>query len=309
MPNEIAQTFAHPDVRAAATAPSALLDRISLRDFIQEVEIGAFQSERNVIQRLRFNVVLEVGVHDATLTDDVDQTLSYDTLTQAITIELNQERLNLLETLAERIAGRVLAHPTAQRVFVRIEKLDRIPGALGVEIMRSQSTVIPSDQSILLHDTSPLRFIFLPNSVLQSDSLKTWLDVITAPRQHPAVLCLDPLNTSLPETHILDADKRIMLLSIEQNAWALAAKDKRCQVISSRTELEWAAQNKKLSVWAPLKIVLDTPNTLNWDGKGALDLAEKFAQMRKADELIVLKGAHDIPNRTFLRVVKTPSEL
>ena len=45
--------------------------------------------------------------------------------------ELAEERLNLLETLAERIADRILHAPQALRVFVRIEKLDRGPGALG----------------------------------------------------------------------------------------------------------------------------------------------------------------------------------
>jgi dihydroneopterin aldolase len=36
-----------------------LRDRISLRDYI-EVEIGAFQQERGHLQRIKFNVVVEV---------------------------------------------------------------------------------------------------------------------------------------------------------------------------------------------------------------------------------------------------------
>ena len=70
--------------------------------------------------------------------DDVDQVISYDTITEAIEAELAAERVNLLETLAERVAHRCLADPRAVRVFVRIEKLDRIPGALGVEIVRAR---------------------------------------------------------------------------------------------------------------------------------------------------------------------------
>ena len=51
------------------------------------------------------------------------------------------ERLNLLETLAEKVAERLLAEPAAMRVFVRIEKLDVGPYALGVEIVRSRAEV------------------------------------------------------------------------------------------------------------------------------------------------------------------------
>ena len=136
MSSEIRLAFAHPSARSEATATRGPLDRISLRDHIVEVEIGAFQAERGVTQRIRFNIVLEVARHDAAATDDVDQVLSYDTIIEAVEAELAQERINLLETLAERIAERVLEPRQALRVFVRIEKLDRIPGTLGVEIVR-----------------------------------------------------------------------------------------------------------------------------------------------------------------------------
>ncbi|MEM7490755.1 MAG: dihydroneopterin aldolase, partial [Pseudomonadota bacterium] len=96
--------FAAPLDRAAASGGA--LDRISLRDHIREVEIGAFQLERGVTQRVRFDIVAEVTPDtEAVLGDDVDGILSYDTLIEAIDVELAAERLNLLETLAERIAA------------------------------------------------------------------------------------------------------------------------------------------------------------------------------------------------------------
>jgi dihydroneopterin aldolase len=55
-------------------------------------------------------------------------------VTEAIGVRLHAERINLLETLAARVAERILLlEPQAERVFVRIEKLDRGPFALGVE--------------------------------------------------------------------------------------------------------------------------------------------------------------------------------
>ena len=46
MTSDIRLAFAHPEERAAASAGADPRDRISLRDHIVEVEIGAFQQER-----------------------------------------------------------------------------------------------------------------------------------------------------------------------------------------------------------------------------------------------------------------------
>ena len=135
MTDETRQAFAHPRARAAATADT-LRDRILLDDHVVEVEIGAFRAERGATQRLAFDIVAELRPAPPA-GDDVDRILSYDRLTEAVSDALATERLDLLETLAERIADRILAEPQAERVFVRIRKLDRGPGALGVEIVRS----------------------------------------------------------------------------------------------------------------------------------------------------------------------------
>ena len=122
MPSDIHLAFAHPSARAEATA-IAPIDRISVRDHVVEVEIGAFQAERGTTQRVQFNVVVEVRPLTGRVDDDVDQILSYDKVTETIAAELADERLNLLETLAERVADRILTEPQAMRAFVRVEKL------------------------------------------------------------------------------------------------------------------------------------------------------------------------------------------
>jgi len=113
--DETSLAFEHPLARAVASATSETPDRISVRDYVKSVEIGAFQSERGVTQRLRFNVVLEVGPSTAAFDDDVDKVISYDTIVEAIETQLTVERINLLETFAERVAERCLADPRAMR--------------------------------------------------------------------------------------------------------------------------------------------------------------------------------------------------
>ncbi len=239
MTNEIRLAFAHPSERSEASS-TKVLDRISLRDHVVEVEIGAFQTERGTTQRICFNVVVEVKPASQT-TDDVDRILSYDKVTDAISYELELERLNLLETLADRVAERILLEPQAVRVFVRIEKLDRGPGALGVEIVRDRQDIeqlVEPDAADKLHP----RLVYLSNSAIASEHLTGWLDSLSASHV-PAILCVGlPLETA-PEVANSAVARRISLLAIEQNAWVLAARDSRCVVVASKTELDWSIKN------------------------------------------------------------------
>ncbi|MEM1383797.1 MAG: dihydroneopterin aldolase [Pseudomonadota bacterium] len=116
-------------------------DRIFLRDYVTDVEIGAYAEERGVTQRLRFDIVLEIARNTAHIDDRVARVVNYDDLVAAIEDLAAGPRINLLETYAERLAEAVLIDPRAWRVHLRIEKLDRLQrGArLGVEITRTRS--------------------------------------------------------------------------------------------------------------------------------------------------------------------------
>ena len=279
MTSDLALAFAHPEARARATQTKPVPDRISLRDHIVEVEIGAFQQERGRTQRLCFNVVVEVAPH-GDLADDVDRILSYDRITEAIAAELSGDRLNLLETLAERVAARVLAEPQARRIFVRIEKLDLGPGALGVEIVRSRADLAPAPLAETLAHPA---VIFLSREAALSPRLGAWLDGIETSRR-PAILCVGATSQPAPEAAHPAPQRRIDLLAIEQAAWVLAARDKRCVVVDSRTELDWAAKNDRISVWAPSKMVLDAaepPASI-----AAETLAEWLADEMEASDLV-----------------------
>ncbi len=272
-----------------------MLDRISLRDHIREVEIGAFQAERGTTQRICFNVVVEVRIPDG-LDDDVDKILSYDVITDAIDRELNSERLNLLETLAERVAESVLLDPRASRVFVRIEKLDRGPGALGVEIVRERQAVSAVSEEDLA--VRPL-VAYLGNDILQDQNLSKYLDILAATGV-PLVLCVSEGEATLPSADHPAAQRRIDLLGIEQNAWVLAALDKRCVVVSTRTELDWAMKHDQISVWAPSKIVLDATDGPDLSQMKASALADWFADEFNAAGRFTLSNAVSGPGQQII---------
>jgi dihydroneopterin aldolase len=283
MTDDIRLAFAHPSERAEASSQTPC-DRISLRDYTVQVEIGAFQQERGHLQRVRFNVVVEVsplGVID----DDVDRILSYDKVTEAIGIELEAERINLLETLAARVAERILLEPQAERVFVRIEKLDRGPFSLGVEIVRARDGVAGAGQD---HVEAPHpRVVYLSNTALASPHFSNWIDQL-ADRDAPLIICVGQSDVPAPQSQNALAQRRIDLLAIEQNAWLLASRDRRCMVVGTRTELDWAMKNDQICIWAPSKIVLDAVDGPSASPRDAVQLAGWFAQEMDAKELLVI---------------------
>ena len=257
MTSDIRLAFAHPEERSLASANADPRDRISLRDHVVDVDIGAFQQERGHRQRVMFNVVVEVRPAPQPLDDDVDRILSYDRITESIAAELAAERLNLLETLAARVAERILAEPQAMRVFVRIEKLDIGPYKLGVEIVRSRAEVALKvlGKDGLESSAHPL-VVFLDNAAIAAADLPAMLDGLQG-RGLPVILTVGLPDFPRPDTNHRPTQRRVDLLAIEQNAWTLAARDPRCVVVASRTELDWAVKRGQMVVWAPSKMVLD----------------------------------------------------
>lgn len=252
MNDETRLAFAHPLERAKASSISTQYDRISLRDHIVEVEIGAFQLERGVTQRVSFNIVVEVQPIEQPILDDVDRILSYDRLTEAIEIELGAERLNLLETLAQRIADRILLEPQAIRVFVRIEKLDRGPGVLGVEIVRGGRGYASSAEPEAAHPN----IVFISNSALEGQNIAKLLSQLHA-QNAAVVLCVEAAKGLGAYADDVIAQAHIDLLAVEQNAWMIASHCNHSDVVATRTELDWAIKNNRLAIWAPTKMVMN----------------------------------------------------
>jgi (5-formylfuran-3-yl)methyl phosphate synthase len=112
-------------------------DRVFVHDLVLPVSIGAYDFERNRTQRVRFNIDVDVrrAGHHA---EDMRDVFSYDLIVDAIRLILSRGHVDLVETLAERIADALLAHPRVDCADVRIEKLDVVEGSVGIEIKRER---------------------------------------------------------------------------------------------------------------------------------------------------------------------------
>jgi (5-formylfuran-3-yl)methyl phosphate synthase len=113
-------------------------DRIFVHDFVLPVRIGAFDSEQDKPQKVRFTVDACIARPDRT-PERLPEVFSYDLITDGIRDIVARGHIHLVETLAERIAAMVLAHPQILSVTVRVEKLEVIPGAsVGVQVRRAR---------------------------------------------------------------------------------------------------------------------------------------------------------------------------
>lgn len=116
-----------------------IADRVFMHDLVLDVEIGVYTNEKGVTQRVRFSVDVELIPASIALEDDIGRAFDYDTIIKGIKSIVARGHINLVETLAEEVACHCLAHPRAASVSVKIEKLDKEPGAVGVEILRAKA--------------------------------------------------------------------------------------------------------------------------------------------------------------------------
>jgi dihydroneopterin aldolase/2-amino-4-hydroxy-6-hydroxymethyldihydropteridine diphosphokinase len=119
------------------------LDRIRLLGVTATGYHGVFAHERREGQTFVADVVAHLDTRRAAATDDLVHTLNYGTLAEQVVTVLAGEPADLVETVAERIAATVLAHPQVQCVDVAVHKPQApitVPfGDVVVEVRRDRS--------------------------------------------------------------------------------------------------------------------------------------------------------------------------
>ena len=113
-------------------------DLIFVHDLVLPCAIGAYNFERIQKQNVRFNIDVDVRRSERRF-DDMRGVFSYDLIIDAIKIILGRGHVDLIETLASGIADEILRYPCVARVSVRVEKLDVVRGAVGIELKRERA--------------------------------------------------------------------------------------------------------------------------------------------------------------------------
>lgn len=130
------------DTRNPIARDQAALKRGTHRLFVRDLEldshIGVHAHEKSRSQRVRINLDLTVRDAEHPLDDRYENVVCYDEVVSAVRRLVAAGHVNLVETLAERIAALCLEDPRVEGAKVRLEKLDVYPdaGGVGIEIER-----------------------------------------------------------------------------------------------------------------------------------------------------------------------------
>ncbi len=113
---------------------------VFVRDLALIAMVGIYEHEKKHPQRILVNIDCAVKESGGALEDDIRNVVSYEKIVKNIKSIVQDGHVNLVETLAEKIADKVLKNRAIKRVRIRVEKLDIIAEAssVGIEIERTQ---------------------------------------------------------------------------------------------------------------------------------------------------------------------------
>jgi dihydroneopterin aldolase len=119
-----------------------MTDQVALRGLRVQGRHGVYEQERTLGQMFVVDVVLTLDTRPAAAQDDIARTVDYGALAERVSALVGGEPVNLIETLAQRIADTCLTDPRVEQVEVTVHKPQApVPVAfedVAVTILRRQ---------------------------------------------------------------------------------------------------------------------------------------------------------------------------
>jgi 7,8-dihydroneopterin aldolase/epimerase/oxygenase len=97
-------------------------DRLGVRGIVVQGHHGVFDFERRDGQEFVIDLVLAMDTRAAARNDDLHDTVDYGTLVDEVRSAVSQDPVDLIETLAQRIADVCLRHSHVEAVEVTVHK-------------------------------------------------------------------------------------------------------------------------------------------------------------------------------------------
>ena len=116
------------------------MDIIFLHDLRIEAVIGIWEWERKIRQTVSIDLEMSADISKAAATDDVADTLNYKAVAKRLQEFVGESGFQLVETLAEKVAGIVRDEFGVSWVRVRVNKPGAIRGARDVGVIIERGT-------------------------------------------------------------------------------------------------------------------------------------------------------------------------
>jgi dihydroneopterin aldolase len=98
------------------------LDEIRLTGLRASAHHGVFDHERRDGQIFIIDVTVRLPLAPAADADDLERTVHYGELAERVVAAVESDPVDLIETVAERVAGVALAFPAVREVVVTVHK-------------------------------------------------------------------------------------------------------------------------------------------------------------------------------------------
>ena len=102
--------------------PTLARDRLAVRGIAVHGHHGVFEVERREGQEFRIDLVLGMDTRGAARSDDLQDTVDYGTLVDQVRSAVASDPVDLIETLAQRIADICLRNDQVDNVEVTVHK-------------------------------------------------------------------------------------------------------------------------------------------------------------------------------------------
>ena len=111
------------------------MDIIFLEALEVETVIGIYDWERQIRQKVVFDIHMATDIRKAAATDEIEDTLNYKAVAKRLIEFVGHSEFQLVETLAERVAELVLEEFEVPWLRLRVNKQGAVRGARDVGIV------------------------------------------------------------------------------------------------------------------------------------------------------------------------------
>ena len=111
------------------------MDIIYLHGLRVEAVIGIWEWEKRIRQIIEIDLDMGTDIRKAAASDDVADTLNYKAVSKRVQTFIEENRFELVETLAERIAGIIIDEFDVPWVRVKLNKPGAIRGSRAVGVL------------------------------------------------------------------------------------------------------------------------------------------------------------------------------
>lgn len=118
------------------------MDKVFIQGLSIQTTIGFFAWEKEIKQTLVIDLTMGWDTSHAAENDELDKTLDYADISEQISLFANQNPVDLLETLAERLAKFLMETYQIPWLKIKVGKPGAVHNAqtVGVEIERGQQS-------------------------------------------------------------------------------------------------------------------------------------------------------------------------